>query len=94
MRYPYPENVYTYCGMCVCLFVCLFCLIPCVNVIVTRKKTSVYKLIFLYIVSYDEHFNHVLYSPPYNTGCPETRFTQVVKYLGVTRLTSLMLFYL
>jgi hypothetical protein len=34
MRYPYPENVYTYCGMCVC--VCLFCLIPCVHVIVTR----------------------------------------------------------
>jgi len=56
---------------------------PCVNVIVTRKKTPVYKLVFLYIVSYDEHFNHVLYCPTDNTGCPEVRFTRVVKYLRV-----------
>ena len=46
MRYPYPENVYTYFGMCVCVSVCLFCLIPRVHVIVTRKKTPVYKLVF------------------------------------------------
>jgi len=76
----------------VCVY--LFCLIPCVHVIVTRKKTPVYQLIFVYIVSYDEHFIQVLYSPTDNTGRPETRFIHVVKYLRVTSCTSLQLFYL
>ena len=95
MNYPCRENVYTYCGMYVCLFFVLCFVWYLVYTLFLGVKGHLYISVFFFTLSHKMNIL-IMYcrSPSGNTGCPETLFTQVVKYLCVLVLLALNYFYL